>query len=81
MDPNSYPFLLVHQAEREIRFRQSERRREAERAAGIQSTGLPTFPFRAWISAALIAVGERMQAKITIEPANADSIGTITASR
>ena len=74
MDPKSYPFLLAHQAEHQIRLRQSERRRDAEQAAGPQTIRLIAFPARAWMSATLIAAGERLQQKITMEPMQADAI-------
>ena len=74
MDTNSYTLFLVRQAEHEIHLRQSERRRDAEQAAAIRLARVLDFPFRAWMNAALIAAGERLQEKITAEPVQAGVI-------
>ena len=74
MDTNSQTLFAVRQAEHHIRLRESQRRRDAEQAAGVQPTRLFAFPVRAWMSAALIAAGERIQQKIAMEPMQADAI-------
>lgn len=81
MDTNSQTLFAVRQAEHQIRLRQSERIREAEQAAGLQPGRLLDYPFRAWISSALIAAGERLQDKIAAEPKHAASIREMNPSR
>ena len=74
MDTNSQTLFFVRQAEHHIRLRESQRIRDAEQAAASQPARPRTLPIRAWMSAALIAAGERMQQKITMEPMQADVI-------
>ena len=81
MDTNSQTLFTVRQAEHQIRLRQSERIRDAEQAASIQQSRPLSLPGRAWISRALITAGQRLQEKISIEPARAESMRKMTPGR
>jgi hypothetical protein len=74
MDSNYFAHYLAHQAEYPIRLQQSQRFRDAEDVAASRPKRQFTHPVRGWMSALLIAAGERMQEKITLEPTHAESI-------
>jgi hypothetical protein len=74
MDTNSETLFAARRAEHHIRLRESERRRDAEQAAGIQPTHLSALPPRGWMSAALLAAGERLHRKITTESLQAEAV-------
>lgn len=81
MDSGSHSFLQAHRAEHDLRLRKGELLRDAEHATGVQPARLLDFPVRAWLSAALITTGERLQEKIALPPTNTETIRTSTPSK
>ena len=70
MDTNYFSHYLTRQAEHQIRLTQSARFELARQAAALQEpVAQPTrshlLPMRRWISAALIAAGERLQGQVS----------------
>jgi len=74
MDTNSQTLFTVRQAEHHIRLRESQRIRDAEQAVGTQPTRLRALSIRAWMSAAFMTAGERLQQKVTMESTQPDLI-------
>ena len=59
MDSNYFAHYLAHQAEHPIRLHQSQQLCDATQAADPQPKRRIALPVRTWMSAALIAAGER----------------------
>jgi hypothetical protein len=60
MDTYSQTLFAARNAEHDIRLRASLRLQDADLAVGITPIRPRAFPFRAWLSAALISAGERL---------------------
>ena len=74
MDDNYFAHYLANQADHQVRLTRSAQLRLVKQVANAQPKHQNVFPLRRWMSAALIAAGERMQQKITMESTHAESI-------
>jgi hypothetical protein len=79
MDDNYFAKYLANQADYQVRLTRSSQLRLVKQVADAQPKHQNTLPLRRWMSDALIAAGERMQQKITMEPTHTESIRKTTS--
>ena len=81
MDDNYFAHAVANQTDHQIRLTRSAQMRLVKEVADAQPKHRNALPLRRWMSEALIAVGERMQQKITMEPTHAEPIQKMTSRR